>query len=151
MRATIAIALSATLATLAVSGCVTSGPPPPPVVVPAPTDAAPEALRWAAEAALAERRWTVLQRSPGRIGAFVHSQGGGDEAVIEIAYGAGAVSIRCVKFHGDEYRYHRWVRLLASDIQKNVAMIGMGRAVPPPPPPEPAPAVPTEPLAPAAL
>jgi hypothetical protein len=111
--------------------------PPPPTIVAAPAGASPEALRWAIEGALAERHWNVLRREPGRIGAYVSSQGTGDQALVEITYGSGDIQVRLVQEADDRQRSERWVRLLAGDIQRNVASIGMGKPPPPPPPPPP--------------
>jgi hypothetical protein len=118
----------ATLAT--VVGCAHE--PPPTIVIPAPEQARPEALRWAIEAALAERRWTVMERAPGVIRAGVRSDGSGESAVVDLRYLRGAVEIRCVKMFVARGRYDRWIQLLSAEVQKEVALVGAGRDAPPP-------------------
>jgi hypothetical protein len=120
-------------ATLALAVLVTAcgeRPLPPPVVVPAPSDASSDALRWAVESALAQRHLSVLARAPGQIIASVHSNGSGEWAKVSVMYGDGEVRIECLREDVDRGRYQRWMQLLSADIQKNVATIGM-RAVQP--------------------
>jgi hypothetical protein len=107
--------------------------------LPAPAAASSEELRWAIEGALAARNWTVSERAPGSITAFVVSQGTAAHATVEITYKPGAIDIRCVKEDVSRQRYDRWIQLLSAEIQKNVAQLGMRRppAPPPPPPSEP--------------
>ena len=83
--------VSIALVILALAGCAHE--PFPPITVPAPASASSEELRWVIEAALAAHKWTVDKRAPGTIGAWVHSQGRGDYAVIEIDYRPGAIDI----------------------------------------------------------
>jgi hypothetical protein len=127
--------VSIALVVVALSGCAHELSPP--VTVPAPVGASSEELRWAIEAALAARNWTVLERRPGTIGAFVYSQATADQAVVEIAYRPGVIDIRCVKQDVSQGRYDRWLQLLSSEIQKNVAQVGMGMGRPPVPLPPP--------------
>ena len=94
--------------------------------MPAPASASSEELRWVIEAALAAHKWTVNQRAPGTIGAWVHSQGTGDHAVIEITYQPGVIDIRCVKQDVSKARYDRWMQLLSAEIMKNAAPAGNG-------------------------
>jgi hypothetical protein len=69
---------------------------PPPVVVPAPAEASPETLRWAVEAGLGERHWTVSDQRPGVIHAYVVSEysGEGDirKSVAQIGMGRAVVA-----------------------------------------------------------
>jgi hypothetical protein len=109
---------------VALAGCAHE--PFPPFTVPAPASASSEELRWVIEAALAAHSWTVNRRTPGRIRAWVHSQGTGDHAVIEITYQPGVIDIRCVKQDVPKSRYDRWMQLLSADIVKNAAPLGMG-------------------------
>ena len=123
---------------MALAGCIAHEPYPP-FAVPAPAAASAEELRWVIEAALAAHKWTVNKRAPGTIGAWVHSQGRGDYAVIEINYRPGVIDIRCVKQDVSKSRYDRWMQLLSADMMKNAAPLGMGTrrapaAAPPPPP-----------------
>ena len=138
--------ISIALIMVALAGCPHE--PFPPVTVPAPAAASSEDLRWVVEAALAARRWTIDQRTPGAIGASVHSQGTGDRAVVEITYGPGVIDIRCVKQNVSRARYNGWIQLLTTEIVKNAAQRQMGRGRPPPPapvpPPPPAPVPPSE-------
>src|SRR5512133_2726472 len=46
--------------------------------------ASAEQVRWAVEAALAARNWSVSERAPGSITAFVLSRGSGDQATVEV-------------------------------------------------------------------
>jgi hypothetical protein len=131
--------VSIALVVAALAGCVTYEPAAP-VKMPAPAGASSEQLRWAVEAALAARNWTVTERAPGSITAFVLSRGSGDQATVEVTYKAGAIEIRCVKQEVSPQRYDRWMQLLSSEIQKNVAQLGMGKPPAPPPPPPPSPA-----------
>jgi hypothetical protein len=117
--------VSIALVVISLAGCAHEVPPP--TTVPAPAAATSEELRWAVEAALAARNWTVVEREPGAISASVHSQGSGEEATVKITYRPGVVDIRCVKQAVYPGRYDRWIRLLSSEIQKNVAQLGMGR------------------------
>lgn len=110
---------------VALAGCAHE--PFPPLTVPAPTAASSEELRWAVEAALAARNWTVSHREPGAITAYVRSQGTGERAVIKIAYRPGVIDIECVKQDVSRQRYERWMQLLSSELQKNAAQLGMGR------------------------
>jgi len=126
--------VSIALVVAALAGCASKLPPP--VTLAAPATASAEELRWAIEAALAERRWTVNQRAPGVIGAFVVSHGSGEGAAVDIAYAAGTIEIRCAQQEVSEQRYDRWVQLLSSDIQKYVAQLGMRRPPAPTPPPK---------------
>lgn len=105
------------------------------MVVPVPAGATSESLRWAVEAALAERHWTVDGRKPGRIRASVESHGSGDNATIAVAYGPGGIQILPIAASVSAYRYDRWMRLLVSNIRAHVAEIGMGRVVTPSPAP----------------
>jgi hypothetical protein len=107
---------------------------PPPVTMPAPAVASSEELRWAIEGALAARNWTVTERTPGAITAFVYSQATADQAVVEITYRPGVIDIRCTKQDVSRDRYDRWILLLSSEIQKNAAQLGMGRPPAPSPP-----------------
>jgi hypothetical protein len=109
----------------------------PPVTLPAPTAASAEELRWAVEGALAARKWTVLERAPGSITAFVLSRNTGEKATIEIRYQPGAIVIRCTKTEVSRPRYDRWIQLLSSEIQKNAALVGMRPSQPPPAAPMP--------------
>lgn len=59
--------------------------------------------------------------------AWVHSQGSGEHAVIEINYRPGAIDIQCVKQRVSRSRYDRWMQVLSSEIMKNAAQLGMGR------------------------
>jgi hypothetical protein len=118
------------LAALAV-GCASS--PMPSTTIIAPSAASSEALSWAIEAGLAERRWTTIGHRPGVVEAHVRSNGTGEYVRVEISYGAGIVTIRPVKWSIDRPRYTRWVNLLSADIRKNLAQIGMGRGGPPAP------------------
>ena len=131
MRHSISIAI----VVAALAGC--SYEPYPPVTVAALPKASSEELRWAVEAALAARNWTVSSRESGKIGAYVVSRGSGDHAVIEIDYRGGTIDIRCVQQQVSRDRYDRWIQLLSSEIQKQVAQLGMKLARPPaqsPPP-----------------
>jgi hypothetical protein len=121
--------VSIALVILALAGCAYE--PFPPFAVPAPESASSEELRWVIEAALAAHNWTVHQRGPGTMRAWVHSQGSGEHAVIEINYRPGVVDIRCVKQRVSRSRYDRWMQVLSSEIMKNVAQLGMGRGRPP--------------------
>jgi len=125
--------ISIALVVVALAGCAYE--PPPPTTMPAPAAASSEELRWAVEASLAARNWTVLKRAPGSITAFVHSRGSGEEATIEITYHPGAIKIRCVEQKVSPQRYDRWMQLLSSELQKNAAQLGMGRPPAPSPPP----------------
>jgi len=107
---------------------------PPPVTMPAPAAASSDELRWAIEAALATRNWTVSDRAAGSISAFVVSRGSGDNATIEITYKPGVIEIRCVTKDVSRERYDRWMQLLSSEIQKNAAQLGMRRPPAPSPP-----------------
>jgi hypothetical protein len=130
--------LSIALIVVALAACAHELPPP--TTVPAPAAATSEELRWAVEAALAARNWSVVERKPGAIGAAVRSQSTGEQATVEITYRPGAVDIRCVTQTVSPGRYDRWMRLLSAEIQKNVAQLGMGTArspAPSPPPVEP--------------
>jgi hypothetical protein len=98
---------------------------PPPVTVLTPSGASSEELRWVIEAALAEHNWKVLERAPGSMSAYVHSQGSGDEATIEITYRPGVIDIHCVKEKVSGQRYDRWIHLLSVEIQKNAALLGI--------------------------
>jgi hypothetical protein len=122
---------------------------PPPIVLPAPEQTQPDALRWSIEAALAERRWSVTTRAPGRIRAGVYSDGSGDRAVVDVFYYRGAIEIRAVDRDVSTQRYDRWIQLLSAEIQKNVALLGMGRGptmvVPAPIPMFPPPQLPANP------
>jgi hypothetical protein len=100
--------------------------PPPPIVLDAPEKAKPESLRWAIEAALAQRRWTITEREPGRIRAKVASQATAQHAIVDIRYGSGAVEIDYVDQGVGWSRYDRWVQLLTAELQKSVAQVGMG-------------------------
>ncbi len=131
LRALQRSSVSIALVVVALAGCAHE--PFPPFTVPAPESASSEELRWIIEAALAAHKWTVNKRAPGSIGAWVHSQGRGDYAVIEINYGPGAIDIRCVKQDVSKARYDRWMQLLSADIMKNAAQVGMGTRRPPPP------------------
>ena len=124
--------VSIALVVVALAGCAHELPPP--VTMPAPAAASSEELRWAIEAGLAARNWTVLERAPGVIGAFVFSQSTADQAVVEITYRPGVIAIRCVKEDVSRQRYDRWIQLLSSEILKNAAQIGMGRPPAPSPP-----------------
>lgn len=119
------------VAALAV-GCATT--PLPSATLIAPTSASAEALSWAIEAGLAERRWITTGHRPGIVDAYVMSNGTGDYVRVEISYGAGVVTIKPVKWSINGQRYARWVNLLSADIRKNLAQIGMGRSGPPAPP-----------------
>jgi hypothetical protein len=123
--------LSGALLVAALASCVYELPPP--VTLPAPTAASAEELRWAVEGALAVHKWTVLERAPGSITAFVFSRNSGDKATIEIRYQPGAIVIRCTERQVSSARYDRWIQLLSSEIQKNAALVGMRPSRPPPP------------------
>jgi len=127
--------VSIALVMMTLAGCAHE--PFPPFTVPAPASASSEELRWVIEAALVAHKWTVHQRAPGSIGAWVHSQGRGDYAVIEINYRPSAIDIRCVKQDVSKARYDRWMQLLSADIMKNAAQLGMGMRRPPAPVPPP--------------
>jgi hypothetical protein len=127
--------VSIALVVVALAGCAHE--PYPPVTVPAPAAASTEELRWAIEGALAARNWQVVQRTPGAIDAYVHSQGSGDNALIQVTYRTGVIDIQCVKQNVSSHRYDRWMQLLSSEIQKNVAQLGMRRPPAPSPPPTP--------------
>jgi len=128
--------VSIALIIVALAGCVHELPPP--VTLPAPAAASSEELRWAIEAGLAAHNWTVTERAPGSISAYVYSRGSGDQATIKILYRPGAIEIRCVQQDVSPDRYDRWMRLLSGEIQKGTAMLGMGiRPAPSPPPPPP--------------
>jgi hypothetical protein len=120
--------LSIALTLVTFTGCAHD--PPAPIVLPAPQYAWPEELRWAIEAALAERRWTVMDRGPGRISAGVRSNGSGESAVVDIYYSRGSVEIRCAKQYVERSRYDRWIQLLSAEIQKDVALVGTRRGGP---------------------
>lgn len=114
--------------------------------IPAPEAAAPEALRWAVEAALSERHWNVDNRTRGHIQASVWSRGSGESATISVAYDTRGIQIFMVTASVNPNRYDRWIRLLVGNINAHVAQIGMGRtaapweqpaAAPPPPPAQP--------------
>jgi hypothetical protein len=124
--------LSIALVVVALAGCVYEIPPP--VTLPAPDSASSEELRWAVEGALAVHNWTVLERAPGSITASVFSRNTGDRTTIEVAYRPGAIVIRCTKQEVSRARYDRWIHLLSSEIQRNAALVGMGRPHAPPPP-----------------
>jgi hypothetical protein len=95
--------------------------------MPTPAAASSEELRWVVEAALAAHNWSVRDRAPGSITAFVYSTGSGDYATIEITYRPGVIDIRCVQQDVSQQRYDRWIQLLSSEIQKNAAMLGVRR------------------------
>jgi hypothetical protein len=121
--------VSVALVVVALTGCVHEIPPP--VTVPVPPAASSEELRWIIEAALAAQ---VLDRAPGSISAYVHSQGSGDDATIEITYRPGVIGVRCVKENVSPQRYDRWIHLLSTEIQKNAALLGARRPSAPSPP-----------------
>jgi hypothetical protein len=123
------------LVVLALASCAYPHPIPPPRTVPAPTGASSEELRWAVEGALAAHSWTVVDRTPGSITAFVFSRGTNERADVRINYRPGLIEIQCTKQQASPQRYDRWVQLLSTEIQKNAAQVGMGRAASPPPPP----------------
>ena len=104
-------------------GCAHQAPAP--VVVTAPEQANPQGLRWAIESALAQRRWTVVERDPGRIRATVSSKATGGHATVDVRYGPGTVEIVYVNQDVGWSRYDRWVQLLSADLQKSVALVGM--------------------------
>jgi len=124
--------VSVALVVVALTSCVHEIPPP--VTVPVPPAASSEELRWVIEAALAAHNWKVLDRAPGSISAYVHSQGSGDEATIEITYRPGIIGVRCVKENVSQQRYDRWIHLLSTEIQKNAALLGARRPTEPSPP-----------------
>jgi hypothetical protein len=124
------LAMLGVLAAL-VAGCAST--PLPSTTIIAPSSASGEALSWAIEAGLAERRWITIGHSPGIVEAHIRSNGTGDYVRVEISYGAGVVTIRPVKWSIIRERYSRWMNLLSADIRKNIAQIGMGRGGPPAP------------------
>jgi len=99
---------------------------PEPILVTAPERAKPEGLRWAVEAALAQRGWTVVKRDPGLIRATVTSNATGDHATVEVRYRPGAVEILYVFQDVGWSRYDRWVQLLSAELRKSVALVGIG-------------------------
>jgi hypothetical protein len=124
--------VSVALVVVALMSCVHEIPPP--VTVPVPPAASSEELRWVIEAALSAHNWKVLGRMPGSMGAYVRSQGSGDEATIEITYRPGGIEVRCVKANVSPQRYDRWIHLLSIEIQKNAALLGGRRPTAPSPP-----------------
>jgi hypothetical protein len=127
--------LSIAVVILALASCAYPHPIPPPRTVLAPAGASSEELRWAVEGALATRSWTVVDRAPGSITAFVFSRGTQERADVKINYRPGVIEIQCTKQQAAPQRYDRWVQLLATEIQKNAAQVGMAGSTPPPPPP----------------
>src|SRR5258708_17873964 len=102
--------LAMVLLFVALAGCAHD--PPPPIVLSAPEKADPESLRWAIEAALAQRRWTITKREPGLIRAKVASQATSQWAIVDIRYTPGVVEIVYVDQGVRWSRYDLWIVLL---------------------------------------
>jgi hypothetical protein len=130
-------------------GAVETGPPPRSsrnpwvddrygpraTVVPVPAGIPPESLRWAVEAALSERHWTVNRSTPGQIEAFVQSNGTRENATIRVTYGPAEIQIKQLVAAVSPQRYDRWVRLLVLNINNRLAQTGRAAAPAAAPPP----------------